>query len=256
MIFVRRFFKAPRLILTVATIGIAQILVAVSLFMPGWFGDLSADRYAAFVNVDVHRRDRCAFNGNDVAVFVIVPIVLIALAVFMRSSSIGVGLRGSAESANRALLLGVPVKRLHTVVWIISSVLAFIGLFLRAGVVGVSIGRVLGPEVLLPALGAAVIGRMERMPTIVSAAVGLGIVSQSVRYAWNQDAYRDVVIAADHRRRGALRPRAVASTGSATATCRRGRRRGRPGRSRPSCATCSRGRRRAVGTRRCSCWSA
>ena len=68
----------------------------------------------------------------------------------------------------------MPVKRLHTVVWIISSVLAFVGLFLRAGVVGVSIGQVLGPEVLLPALGAAVIGRMEKMPTIVGAAIGLG----------------------------------------------------------------------------------
>ena len=194
MIFVRRFFKAPRLILTVATIGVAQILVAVSLFMPGWFGNLETDKPPAFVNVDF-TFDQVAFNGHDVGVFVIVPMVLLALAIFMRNSSIGVGLRGSAESANRALLLGVPVKRLHTVVWIISSLLAFTGLFLRAGVVGVSIGRVLGPTVLLPALGAAVIGRMERMPTIVSAAVGLGIVSQSVRYSWNQDAYRDVVIA-------------------------------------------------------------
>ena len=195
LIFVRRFFKAPRLILTVATIGVAQILVALSLFMPGWFGDLSSDRYPPFVNVSF-TIGQVPFDGHDLAVFVIVPIVLMALAVFMRSSSIGVGLRGSAESANRALLLGVPVKRLHTTVWVISAVLAFIGLFLRAGVIGVSIGRVLGPEVLLPALGAAVIGRMERMPTIVSAAVGLGVISQSVRYALDQDAYRDVVIAA------------------------------------------------------------
>jgi branched-chain amino acid transport system permease protein len=194
LIFVRRFFAAPRLILTVATIGITQILVAVSLFMPGWFGSLSAITYSPPIKASF-TFGQVAFNGNDVAVFVVVPIVLVALALFMRRSAIGVGLRGSAESANRALLLGVPVKRLHTVVWIISSLLAFVGLFLRAGVVGVSIGQVLGPEVLLPALGAAVIGRMEKMPTIVSAAIGLGIVDQSVKFAWNQDAYRDAVIA-------------------------------------------------------------
>jgi branched-chain amino acid transport system permease protein len=194
MVFVRRFFAAPRLILTVATIGIAQILVAVSLFMPGWFGALNSDQYAPPFTASFTFGQQ-TFNGNDLAVFVVVPFVLVALAIFMRTSAIGVGLRGSAESASRALLLGVPVKRLHTIVWIISSVLAFVGLFLRAGVVGVSIGRVLGPEVLLPALGAAVIGRMERMPTIVSAAVGLGIVGQSVKFAWNQDAYRDAVIA-------------------------------------------------------------
>jgi len=194
LIFVRRFFASPRLILTVATIGITQILVAVSLFMPGWFGSLSAITYNPPINVNF-TFGQVVFNGNDVMVFVVVPIVLIALALFMRRSAIGVGLRGSAESANRALLLGVPVKRLHTVVWIISSLLAFIGLFLRAGVVGVSIGQVLGPAVLLPALGAAVIGRMQKMPTIVSAAIGLGIIDQSVKFAWNQDAYRDAVIA-------------------------------------------------------------
>jgi branched-chain amino acid transport system permease protein len=194
LLFVRRFFKAPRLILTVATIGIAQILVAVSLFMPSWFGALNSDHYNAPFNASFTFGQQ-TFDGNDVAVFVVVPIVLIALSIFMRRSAIGVGLRGSAESANRALLLGVPVKRLHTVVWILCALLAYVGLFLRAGVVGVSIGQVLGPEVLLPALGAAVIGRMERMPTVVSAAVGLGIVSQSVKYAWNQDGYRDAVIA-------------------------------------------------------------
>lgn len=193
LLFIRRFFAAPRLILTVATIGITQILVAVSLFMPGWFGSLSGITYNAPISASF-TFGQVVFNGNDVAVFVVVPVVLIALAIFMRSSAIGVGLRGSAESANRALLLGVPVKRLHTVVWVISSLLAFIGLFLRAGVVGVSIGQVLGPEVLLPALGAAVIGRMEKMPTIVSAAVGLGVVDQSVKFAWGQDAYRDAVI--------------------------------------------------------------
>ena len=185
-----------------------------------------------------------AFNGNDVAVFVVVPIVLVALAIFMRSSAIGVGLRGSAESANRALLLGVPVKRLHTVVWIISSLLAFVGLFLRAGVVGVSIGQVLGPEVLLPALGAAVIGRMEKMPTIVSAAVGLGIVDQSVKFAWNQDGYRDAVIAL-------IIVAVLFVRGRSVEPGRRGRHvvvagdAGDAARSRTSCARCARSWRRS-----------
>src|SRR5262249_20230266 len=37
----RRFYKSPRLIVTVATIGLAQLLTAIALFMPSWFGDLS-----------------------------------------------------------------------------------------------------------------------------------------------------------------------------------------------------------------------
>ena len=37
-LFVRRFAKAPRLILTVATIGIAQVLAGLQLIIPTWFG--------------------------------------------------------------------------------------------------------------------------------------------------------------------------------------------------------------------------
>ena len=51
---------------------------------------------------------------------------------------------------------------------------------------GLSIGTVLGPPLLLPALAAAVIGRMERLPTIAVAAIALGIVEQSVVWGWNQ----------------------------------------------------------------------
>ncbi len=193
LIFVRRFFHASRLILTVATIGVSELLVSFSFFMPGWFGSLSRNQYDPPIHANF-TIGQVAFNGNDLSVFIVVPVVLVALALFMQRSAIGIGLRGSAESADRALLLGVPVKRLHTIVWSISAVLAFIGLFLRVGVVGLSIGRVLGPEVLLPALGAAVIGRMERFPTIVSAAIGLGIVAQSARFSWGQDGYRDALV--------------------------------------------------------------
>ena len=35
---IRRFFRSPRLILTVATIGLAQVLAGLGLLLPGWFG--------------------------------------------------------------------------------------------------------------------------------------------------------------------------------------------------------------------------
>src|SRR5262249_42111249 len=58
--------------------------------------------------------------------------------------------------------------------------LATVGVLLRAGVVGLPIGSALGLSVLLRTLAAAVIGRMERMPTIVAASLGLGILEQAV----------------------------------------------------------------------------
>ena len=42
-------------------------------------------------------------------------------------TDVGIAIRASAERADRAALLGVPVKRLQTVVWVVAALLAFIG---------------------------------------------------------------------------------------------------------------------------------
>src|SRR5439155_1613285 len=105
-----------------------------------------------------------------------------------------------------------------SVLWAIVGVLAYVTLFLRNGVIGASVSQALDPSVLLAALGAAVIGRMERLPTTVFASVGLGIVSEAVFYRWDNDAARPVVIAliAQHTDRGNRLKTAAISTWQST----------------------------------------
>jgi branched-chain amino acid transport system permease protein len=119
------------------------------------------------------------FQGNDVLAMMMVPLVLVAMAWFLNRTAIGVAIRACSESADRASLLGVPVKRVNLAVWAVASLLATIGILLRAGVVGLPIGSALGVSVLMRTLAAAVVGRMERMPTIVVASVMLGVVEQA-----------------------------------------------------------------------------
>ncbi len=189
---VRRFSRSPRLVLSVATIGIAQVLAAASLFLPRWFTVTGNSIPAPF---DVHFTiDPIVFRGSDVVALSAVPIVLVALAWFLRRSDTGIAIRAGAERADRAASLGIPIRRLQTVVWVLATVLAFLAVFLRAGIVGLTIGQVLGPAILLRALAAAVIGRMERLPTIVGAAVVLGVVEQSVIWHWHEPAYVDPVL--------------------------------------------------------------
>ena len=150
---IRRFFKAPRLILTVATIGLSQVLVGAGLFLAQAFGqDFQSNRLDPPFDGQVpgrrhdlqrQRRDR---DGGDAVAF-------IALAALLRLSNIGVAVRGSAERADRASTLGIPVRRLHTIVWMVATVLAFLAMFLRAGAVGLPDRDVLGPTFLLQALG-------------------------------------------------------------------------------------------------------
>ena len=182
---IRRFFRSPRLILTVATIGLAQVLAGLGLLLPGWFGvGLPPQSFPAPIDVSF-TVDPLRFGGNDVVALIVIPLAFLGLAVFLRSR-FGIAVRACADDVDRAALVGIPVRRVHSVVWMLAALLAFLAVFLRAGIVGLSIGTVLGPPLLLPALAAAVIGRMERLPTIAVAAIALGIVEQSVVWGWNQ----------------------------------------------------------------------
>jgi branched-chain amino acid transport system permease protein len=192
---IRRFFHSPRLIVTVATIGVAQMLTAAALFLPDLFGDLElAPRLDPPFQMSFELPG-VIFNANDVLTMIVVPICFIALGLFMSRSSFGTAIRAAAERGDRASTLGIPVKRLHTIVWVIASVLAFVAMFLRAGAVGLPVGQVLGPSFLIQALAAAVIGRMERLPTIAIAAIGIGIIDQAMTFqSGNRAAFNDAVL--------------------------------------------------------------
>ncbi|HET8620401.1 MAG TPA: ABC transporter permease [Acidimicrobiales bacterium] len=189
---IRRFASAPRLILTVATLGVAQVFAALALGLPslannafpGTFDISPPTSYPSPFDL-TFEIPPVIFHGNDVIAVVAVLVCIAALVAFFRFTNTGIAVRASAESADRAMLLGIPVKRVQMVVWAIASVLAFVAVFLRAGVVGVPLGSVLGPAILVRALAACVIGGMTNMPLIVAGAVTLGVIEQAI--VWNSD---------------------------------------------------------------------
>lgn len=177
---IRRFFTAPRLILTVVTIGISSLLAGIGFLLPRAF-DINTPPQSFPSPFDFSFAvGQTRFSGNDVVAMVAVPLCILVLGAFYRYTRIGVAVRASAESAERAALLGVPVKRIQTIVWVIATVLSFVAVFLRAGIVGLPFGQLLGPSILVRALAATVIGRMEKMPMILAASIGLGILESAI----------------------------------------------------------------------------
>ena len=198
LIVIRRFRNAPRLILTVATIGVSQILLYIAFGIPGWLGGdtLSGlgQRLAPPFTIN-WSFGGTIFNANDIVTLVTVPLCLIALTLFLTKSQTGTAVRAAAERSDRAAMLGIPVGRVQTIVWIIASTLAFIAIFLRAGTVGLPIGSALGPAFLIQAIGAAVIGSFERFPTIAIASVAIGILDQCNTFqSGNRPAFNDVAL--------------------------------------------------------------
>jgi branched-chain amino acid transport system permease protein len=119
---IRRFASAPRLILTVATLGLAQLLAALALALPGLANNAFPgtfevrtppqsfpDPFEASFEVSP-----IIFHGNDIIALVAVVVCVVALAAFFRFTNLGIAVRASAESAQReAEALGPMLLRIR-----------------------------------------------------------------------------------------------------------------------------------------------
>ncbi|HVM54711.1 MAG TPA: ABC transporter permease [Acidimicrobiales bacterium] len=191
---IRRFFTAPRLVLTVVTIAVSLLLGFFSLILPAAF-DIRTPPQSFPSPFDVRFSiGRTVFSGNDVIAMVAVVALIGGLGAFFRYTNIGIAVRATAEGAERASLLGVPVKRIGTIVWIIATVLATTAVFLRAGVVGLPFGQLVGPALLVRALAAAVVGRMERFPVIFVASLALGVLESSIIFSTGRATLVDPIL--------------------------------------------------------------
>ena len=192
LLVIRRFATSPRLILTVATIGLQQVFVFAQLGIPQAFGyDTTPQPPVPFDFTFTW--DFVVFRGGHLLIIVVVPLVMAGLAAFFRYTRVGIAVRASAESADRAALLGVPVKRVQTLVWVLAAGLSALAVLLRLPIQGVSIGGALGPALLLRALAAAVLGRME-MPRTFAFALLLGMMEQAVLFVTGRTLIVDAVM--------------------------------------------------------------
>lgn len=179
---IRRFTRSPRLILTVATIGLSQLLTFVSILLPRLFDVQILD-----AGLDVPWTVRIsdgppALTGDHLLALVAVPLIIGALAAFIRFTDVGVAIRAASESGDRAALLGIPVRRLQTAVWVIATALSFVGVLLRASVVSLPVAATLSFGILLTALAALVLGNLTDLVAVGASAVAVGILEQGVLY--------------------------------------------------------------------------
>jgi ABC-type branched-subunit amino acid transport system ATPase component/ABC-type branched-subunit amino acid transport system permease subunit len=182
--FLRRFAKKPRLIVTVVTIGMAAVLTLGESYEPDILSGqaLAPASFPTPFSGFTFTAGGLLFNGDYVAVVAVALPVMLGLVALLRFTRLGIAIRASAENADRAALLGIPVQLVTTSVWVIAAVLAGVGAFLRGPVVGLPVGTGVSPAVLLYALAAAVLARLESLPLALAAGVGLGVMEQSSVY--------------------------------------------------------------------------
>ena len=185
-IIIRRFAQAPRLLLTVATIGLSQLLGGIAFKLPDWFG-LEASLPNVHTALDKYKVtiDGEPFNGNLWLLLAAAPVLLIGLSWFLFRTEAGMAVRGMSENMDRARLLGIPVNQLSLLLWSMTGGVAALTMILRAPSEGLVLDPNGGPKLLMPALAAAVVTGMRSLPGAFFTGVALGVVEQLV--LWNSD---------------------------------------------------------------------
>ena len=182
LLVIRRFFSVPRLILTLATVGLAQVFAGIEIAMPSLFGDSRSVLSASMeVPIDFTREVKpILFSGGHFMIMLAVPVVMAGLVYLLKGTAVGRGIRGASENIERARLSGVPVRRLSTGVWVLAALLSTLSAILALPVSGSVRGAAGEPTLLLPALAAAVLARMTSLPLAALSAIGLGVLQQTV----------------------------------------------------------------------------
>jgi ABC-type branched-subunit amino acid transport system ATPase component/ABC-type branched-subunit amino acid transport system permease subunit len=178
---VRRLAKAPRLMSIVATLGVGQFLVIFAVVInstsstgatypePSWLPSFSVGALEVTP----------AYCG----MLFLSPIVVAAIAIFLKRSAFGLGLRAAAANPEAARMSGIFASRMSSLAWAIAGALSAFTAILTAPTQGFISGDSFGPGLLLRAMTAAVIGRMQSLPLALAGGVGLGIVEQVL--LWN-----------------------------------------------------------------------
>jgi len=191
---IRRFARFPRLMLTVATIGLSQALIVLSLLIPNIWGQTPIG--TATVHLPWHLSlglSPIVFTADDLVGVIVSVMALAGVALWFRFTELGIATRATGDRRDRAAMLGIPVNRLQTLTWMVAGVLSFLSVFLKAAIVGLPLDPIFGLTALVGALAALALGGFTDLPLVALAAVAIGTLEQGV--AWDQPSQPTLVLA-------------------------------------------------------------
>jgi ABC-type branched-subunit amino acid transport system ATPase component/ABC-type branched-subunit amino acid transport system permease subunit len=178
---VRRLFTAPRVILLIATIGVAQLSFAIALSFPK-LDDITAP-YPVALGSSWQAPFGIAVKGPQLAILVVVPIVVGCLSWFLNRTIVGQTVKASAENADLARLSGINPKTASTMVWAIAGFIASTCMILLGGLAPTANTVTgIGPPTMTRALAAAVIAGMVSLPRALVAGIAIGVGEAVLRY--------------------------------------------------------------------------
>jgi ABC-type branched-subunit amino acid transport system ATPase component/ABC-type branched-subunit amino acid transport system permease subunit len=189
---VRRLRNAPRLMSIVATLGVGQFLVFFSAAFNPQGG--AGAKYPSPPGMPEFTLGALRLTRAYTGMLIFGPIVVIALAVFLRRSRYGLAIRCASANPEAARMAGIFAGRMSSLAWALAGVVSAFTAILVLPSRGFTSGESFGPSLLLRALTGAVVARMNNLPAALAAGVGLGVVEQLLYWNYPRAGFVEVAL--------------------------------------------------------------
>lgn len=176
VVVVRRLEGRPSLVGMIATLGLSQLVLVMSLVINS--DGVSGFTYPEPTHLPTFEIQSLPIGTPYVAMLVLAPVLLGGLGWFLRHHRMGIAIRAAADDPDTARLEGIPARWMATLAWAIAGgIAAFSAILVTPTTAGAGLEG-LGPDLLLKGLAGAVIARMSSIPIAIAASLGIGVVEQ------------------------------------------------------------------------------
>lgn len=191
---IRRLSTAPRLIVMVATIAIAQIASIAAVLAPHGNAFFRAP-YPTPFSVS-WKLGHLVVDAPLLMVLVASPLLVASLVAVRNRTGFGIASQAAAENAEAAWLTGIPVRRISTMAWALAGLYSSAAAVLLAssGKIGGASAGGLSVNLLVPALAAAILGRLSSIWVTYSAAVGIGVAETLIEWNYPGNGYVQILM--------------------------------------------------------------
>jgi len=170
-ILLRPLIGQPAFSAVMVTIAAGFVLRGVATMVPGWGTETHA--LPAPWSEGVLRLGQLVIAHNDIAIIVLTTLLCAGLYLFFKRTRIGVAMQASSQNQLAAAYMGIPVRRVHTLIWAISAGIAGFAAVLLAPITFVHSNM---GFIGIKAFPAAVVGGFGSIPGAIAGGLIIGLV--------------------------------------------------------------------------------
>ncbi len=129
---IRRLFKSPRVIVLVATIGVAQLCEAITLALPDYRTGSLQTRFPVPFEGQWNPIADIEVTSSQLLVLIVVPVITVGLWWLLGHTAFGDQVRAASSNSDLARMTGINPKMVSTGVWAIAGFLGTVAILLIA----------------------------------------------------------------------------------------------------------------------------